>query len=101
MLLTLFLVKVEGGVKILKTNKIQLHALRAISIFLCNMIFFFSNSNTALSYSHSTFLCSANFYYAVINSAAWRKSWNKTPVSSYFWIFWRFYNDEAKYLVWI
>jgi drug/metabolite transporter (DMT)-like permease len=101
MLLTLFLVKVEGGVKILKTNKIQLHALRAISIFLCNMIFFFSNSNTALSYSHSTFLCSANFYYAVINSAAWRKSGNKTPVSSYFWIFWRFYNDEAKYLVWI
>ena len=33
MLVTLVLVKVEGGFKILKTKQIKLHALRAISIF--------------------------------------------------------------------
>ena len=39
-LLTLVLVKIEGGLTILKTMQPKLHALRALTIFLCNMIFF-------------------------------------------------------------
>ena len=39
-LFTLLLVKSEGGLKILKTQQPIQHALRAVAIFLCNMIFF-------------------------------------------------------------
>jgi S-adenosylmethionine uptake transporter len=61
MLLTLFLVKVEGGVKILKTNKIQLHALRAISIFLCNMIFFSAIATLPLATATALFFAAPIF----------------------------------------
>ena len=39
-LFTLLLVKSQGGLKILKTQQPIQHALRAVAIFLCNMIFF-------------------------------------------------------------
>ena len=41
MFLTSFhLIQSEGGLKILKTQQPIQHALRAVAIFLCNMIFF-------------------------------------------------------------
>ena len=61
MLLTLFLVKIEGGVKILKTKKIKLHALRAISIFLCNMIFFSAIATLPLATATALFFAAPIF----------------------------------------
>ena len=61
MLVTLVLVKVEGGFKILKTKQIKLHALRAISIFFCNMIFFSAIATLSLATATALFFVAPIF----------------------------------------
>lgn len=61
MLVTLVLVKVEGGFKILKTKQIKLHALRAISIFFCNMIFFSAIATLSLATATALFFAAPIF----------------------------------------
>ena len=61
MLVTLVLVKVEGGFKILKTRQKKLHALRAISIFFCNMIFFSAIATLSLATATALFFVAPIF----------------------------------------
>lgn len=60
-LFTLLLVKSEGGLKILKTQKPIQHALRAVAIFLCNMIFFSAIATLPLATATALFFVAPIF----------------------------------------
>ena len=60
-LLTLVLVKIEGGLTILKTTQPMLHALRALTIFLCNMIFFSAIATLPLATATALFFVAPIF----------------------------------------
>ena len=60
-LFTLLLVKSEGGLKILKTQQPIQHALRAVAIFLCNMIFFSAIATLPLATATALFFVAPIF----------------------------------------
>ena len=60
-LLILLLVKSEGGLKILKTQQPIQHALRAVAIFLCNMIFFSAIATLPLATATALFFVAPIF----------------------------------------
>lgn len=60
-LFTLLLVKSEGGLKILKTQQPIQHALRAVAIFLCNMIFFSAIATLPLATATALFFAAPIF----------------------------------------
>ena len=60
-LLTLVLVKIEGGLTILKTTQPKLHALRALTIFFCNMIFFSAIATLPLATATALFFVAPIF----------------------------------------
>ena len=60
-LFTLLLVKSEGGLKILKTQQPIQHALRAATIFLCNMIFFSAIATLPLATATALFFVAPIF----------------------------------------
>lgn len=60
-LFTLLLVRSEGGLKILKTQKPIQHALRAVAIFLCNMIFFSAIATLPLATATALFFVAPIF----------------------------------------
>ena len=60
-LFTLLLVKSEGGLKILKTQQPIQHALRAIAIFSCNMIFFSAIATLPLATATALFFVAPIF----------------------------------------
>jgi S-adenosylmethionine uptake transporter len=101
MLVTLVLVKVEGGFKILRTKQIKLHALRAISIFFCNMIFFSAIATLSLATATALFFAAPIFITLLSVPLLGEKVGIRRLLAVIFGFFWRFYNDEAKYLVWI
>ena len=60
-LFTLLLVRSEGGLKILKTQQPIQHALRAVAIFLCNMIFFSAIATLPLATATALFFVAPIF----------------------------------------
>ena len=60
-LFTLLLVKSQGGLKILKTQQPIQHALRAVAIFLCNMIFFSAIATLPLATATALFFVAPIF----------------------------------------
>ena len=60
-LFTLLLVKSEGRLKILKTQQPIQHALRAVAIFLCNMIFFSAIATLPLATATALFFVAPIF----------------------------------------